>query len=484
MNDAPEPSKETQTTERPAVRGIAAQRSTVQSRVVDQRHGVRRQLMSLAWPAVVEYLLQTALTAVAIVLVGRLGDVEIAAVGIGFQVLMVAWVSYFGLAMGAAALVAQYVGAGDARRAEAVAKQSLVAGLVIAVVTGAAGFVLAGDILAALGAEPEVVTAGLDFLRVLLAFSPLMMVTVVGSGVLRGAGDMKTPMYVNTVSTILSIALAYALVFGQFGLPRLEVAGVGWAMAASQSVGTLLLVMILFLRPRYIRLSRSGQWLPSREIARRLLAISGPSVVEQVLMRFGMLAYAVLVISLGTAAYATQQVLFTIVNISMMPGFAFATAATTMVGQNVGAGQIRRAQRSGWAATELAALWMSLAGVVFFFFARECLSLLTPDNHLIELGEPCLKIIALAQPPTAAAFALAGALRGAGDARWPMYTTTVTIWLLRLPLGYLLGIALAMGLPGVWLGHAIDFTVRGGLLIWRYAAGDWRSIRAHRKSVE
>ncbi|MGQ9676320.1 MAG: MATE family efflux transporter [Chloroflexota bacterium] len=484
MNDAPEPSKDRQTLESSAVRGMAGQRSTVQSRVIDQRYGVRRQLMSLAWPAVVEYLLQTALTAVAIVLVGRLGDVEIAAVGIGFQVLMVAWVAYFGLAMGAAALVAQYVGARDARRAEAVAKQSLVAGLIIAIATGAAGFALAGDILAVLGAAPEVIAAGLDFLRILLAFSPLLMVTVVGSGVLRGAGDMKTPMYINTVTTILSIGLACALVFGQFGLPRLEVAGVAWAMVTSQLIGAMLLVMVLFLRPQYIRLSRSGHWLPSREIARRLLAISGPSVLEQVFMRFGMLAYAVLVMSLGTAAYATQQILFTIVNISMMPGFAFATAATTMVGQNVGAGQVRRAQRSGWAATELSALWMSLAGVVFFVFARECLSLLTPDVHLVELGEPCLKIIALAQPPMAAAFALAGALRGAGDARWPMYTTTVTIWLLRLPLGYLFGIALAMGLTGVWLGHAIDFAVRGGLLVWRYARGDWMSIRAPRKSVE
>ena len=215
MNDAPEPSKDRQTLESSAVRGMAGQRSTVQSRVIDQRYGVRRQLMSLAWPAVVEYLLQTALTAVAIVLVGRLGDVEIAAVGIGFQVLMVAWVAYFGLAMGAAALVAQYVGARDARRAEAVAKQSLVAGLIIAIATGAAGFALAGDILAVLGAAPEVIAAGLDFLRILLAFSPLLMVTVVGSGVLRGAGDMKTPMYINTVTTILSIGLACALVWSR-----------------------------------------------------------------------------------------------------------------------------------------------------------------------------------------------------------------------------------------------------------------------------
>lgn len=476
MTDIPEPPSEL-TTSASAPREPARMPSAALSRVTDARYGVRRQLTALAWPAVVEYLLQTALSVATIIMVGRLGGVEIAAVGLGQQVAMVAWVAYVGIATGATALVAQYVGGRAFHRAELVAKQSLVAGLVFSVAIGAAGFILAGDVMSVLGATPEVVATGVNYLRILLSFSVFQMAMFVAAGILRGAGDMKTPMVVNGVANGVNIWLGYGLIFGEMGLPRLGVDGAAWATVAAQGLGTLLLLSALCLRPRYLRLSWRGDWLPTAETTRLFLDISGPSVVEQVFMRLGMLAYAVLVVSMGTEVYATQQILFNVLSISFMPGFALGVAATTMVGQNMGARQTQRAERSGWAAAEMGVIWMSLMGVIFFAFARECMAVFTLDPHLIDLGEPCLKIIALVQPAQAIAFALAGALRGAGDTRWPMYATTVTVWLLRLPLAYFFGITLTLNLTGVWIGHALDFTIRGAMLLWRYRSGDWKFLR-------
>lgn len=476
MTDTPEPPAESSTSGS-APRQPARVSSITPSAVTDARFGVRRQLTALAWPAVVEYLLQTALSVATIIMVGRLGGVEIAAVGLGQQVAMVAWVAYIGIATGATALVAQNVGATEFHRAEVVAKQSLMAGLGFSVVVGAAGAVLAGDVMSALGATTEVVATGVNYLRILMSFSVFQMAMFVTAGILRGAGDMKTPMVVNGIANGVNICLGYGLIFGEMGFPRLGVDGAAWATIVAQGLGTLLLLMVLFLRPRYLRLSWRGDWLPTLEITKLFLDISGPSVVEQVFMRLGMLAYAILVVSMGTEVYATQQILFNVLSISFMPGFALGVAATTMVGQNMGARQTQRAERSGWAAAEMGVIWMSLMGIVFFAFARECMAVFTSDPHLIELGEPCLKIIALVQPAQAVAFALAGALRGAGDTRWPMYATTVTIWLLRLPLAYLFGITLALNLTGVWIGHALDFTIRSAMLLWRYRSGDWKYMR-------
>lgn len=438
---------------------------------------MRRQLTSYAWPALVEYLLHTVLQLITIAMVGRLGGTEIAAVGVAQQIMMIAQVLFMGLSVATTALVARAIGARRFARAEVVAKQSLLVGLVLSVVMGFAGYIFAEPIMSLMGSKPEVIGAGGDFLRIQLAFSFLRMIMVVCAAALRGAGDMKTPMVFNGLAVVVNVVLSYGLIYGELGMPRLEITGAAWASIGAQSVASVLLLIALFSRPQYLKMPMRGGWLPQADVNRSLLDVGGPSVVENIFMNLGMLLYAVLVIRLGTEMYATQSILFSVVQLSMMPGFAFAMAATTLVGQNIGARRLDRAERSGWAATEMSVVWMSVMGAAFFIFPRQIIGLFTGDTHLVDIGEPCLRIIGLAQPFSAVAFTLAGALRGAGDTRFPMFVTAVAIWLVRLPFAALLGLALPFGLTGMWVAHASDFILRSAIYLPRYKRGAWKTIR-------
>jgi putative MATE family efflux protein len=213
-------------------------------------------------------------------------------------------------------------------------------------------------------------------------------------------------------------------------------------------------------------------------IIKRLLNIGMPAAAEQVFMRVGMATYSVMVINMGTLVFAAQNIIFTIIGFSFMPGFAFGIAATTLVGQSLGAKNTPRAEESGYEATRLGLIWMSLMGIGFFVFADQLMGVFTSDPRVIAYGAPALRLVAWAQPMQAFGMVLAGGLRGAGDTRWTMLITTGSIWAVRLPLSYLFGVTLDLGLVGTWLGNSIDSGVRGLAVTWRYTSGHWKTIRA------
>ena len=161
----------------------------------------------------------------------------------------------------------------------------------------------------------------------------------------------------------------------------------------------------------------------------------------------------------------------------MMPGFGFSMAATALVGQALGAEKPTRADRASWFATRSCLVWMGAMGVVFFFGGPWIMRAFTDDVEIIRHGAAALRVIALAQPGQAFGVVLAGSLRGAGDTRYPMVSTGLTMWLVRLPLAYLFGITLALGLAGIYLGWFADSIVLGIANYLRYRTGRWKERR-------
>jgi Na+-driven multidrug efflux pump len=180
---------------------------------------------------------------------------------------------------------------------------------------------------------------------------------------------------------------------------------------------------------------------------------------------------------MGTAAFASQQIVFNVANLSMMPGLAFSVAATTLVGQALGAGDTRDAERNGWRAAGLAAIWMSAMGVAFVVFAEQIVGVYTADPEVIRQGATGLRVIGLGQPMQGVAFVLAGALRGAGDTRTTLVIGTASMWLSRLPIAFLLGIAARLGILGIWIAWATDWLIRASLYAWKFRQGGWKRIR-------
>ena len=432
-----------------------------------------RRVLRLAIPSAAEAMLGMVVGLVNIYLVGHLGAVSIAAVGLGWHVALSVMILFTGVGTGATALVARMVGADDRAGANRATMQGLIVAFLVGVLATVVLFGLAEPILRMMGAEGEVLTQAVLFLQAISSVFWISAIAFVGSACMRGAGDTRTPMLVMIVVTLVNIAVAWALVEGVGPFPTLGVLGAGIGSAISRSVGALLITGLL-LR------GRCGLHLhwhtPDWQIIRRLLRVGLPASLDQLVHRIGMLSFVSIVASLGTASFAAHQIAINAESLSFMPGWGFAMAATTLVGQGLGAGNGRRAESDAVLTFYIAAAFMSAMGIAFLVFAPQFIGLFTDDAAVIAAGSMPLRLIGLAQPFLAAMMVFGGGLRGAGDTLSPMWINGGAIWFLRIPLSLLVTYLLGWGLTGVWMVMSFDLMVRGGLMFWHFRRGRWKTV--------
>ncbi len=438
---------------------------------------LNRQIIALAWPSLVENLLQTMLGAVDLMFVGQLGDVAIAGVGLGNQLMNLLVVLFFGLSVGNQALVARAIGANDRKDAQRTAKQSLIIAALLSIIIAVLGFPIGQFVIGLMGAAPDVTQLGTSFMGITSVFALSLGIMVIGGGTLRGAGDTRTPMLVTGFINVVNILLDYGLIFGNLGMPKLGAIGSAYATSIARSIGALLILYVLFKRGSVVKLDWRRGWRIRTSSIARILNIGWPSAMEQIIFQFGFLVFSSMVVSLGTADLAAMQVSFNIANWSNLPAFAFGVAALTLVGQSLGAGDVPRAEATVRQSLKNAMVWMSVMGVAFIILRRQLFGMYTNDPDVINLGDLIMVFIALGQPIQSVAFVTASALRGAGDTRAPMVITAIGVWVVRVGVGYILGIILHLGLFGVWVGWICDFVMRATLLTLRFRTGRWKAIR-------
>lgn len=434
---------------------------------------IRRSVLTLALPITVSSLLQRAEGIVAVFLVGGLGATSIAAVGLGQLLAFVATTLVSGLSVGTNVIVAQLWGARRRQDAGEAARHFLWLSLGLSFVL--AGLGIAGNrlVMQQLGAEPAVIELALPYSTLIFLVIPCTVLIQVLSSVLQGVGDTKTPMFAMIGVNFLHGLLAYPLIYGRWGAPNLGIKGAAIAVGLAEATGALYL--LLRCRP-ILKTSVRLRLDLIRSIWDVGASVSGERVVQQA----GIFIYTKLVLLYGTVAYAAHQVGLSIESFSFLPGYGFAIAAATMVGQSIGAGKYIRAKLENWEANRLAMAIMTCMGIIFFFFPYALLRAFTTDEAVIELGTMFLKIVALLQIPLALTMVLAGSLRGAGDTRFIMWATTAGMWGVRVPLAFVFGIWLELGVYYVWTAMVADWTVRMGLLLWRYHSERWQQIQVIR----
>jgi putative MATE family efflux protein len=409
-------------------------------------------------------------------LVGHLGAAALAAVGLANQWVFMATTLFGAIATGSTALIARFIGAREPDQANQVLCQSMLLGALIGIVSTTLGLTLAEPGVLLLGAQDEVIGLSRDYLLIassIFFFSTLMFI---GNASLRGAGDTRTPLYVMLVVNVLNVVVAWTAINGPFGLPKLGVVGSALGAATGRLVGGVLVIAILIKGRAGIRL-QLNRLRPDWSLIRRILHIGLPTGLEQIFFRTGNMAYARILTSLGIAAYAANQVAINGWSLSFMPGFGFAVAATTLVGQSLGAQDPAGAQQRGYSTFKMGAALMAVIGLFFVLFPAQIMAFFTNDAEVIALGTMPLRVVGLFQPILAANMIFAGGLRGAGDTRWPMIITAVGIWLVRLPLAYLFALSLGWGLTGAWGAMALDFTLRGAFNSVRFRGGRWKTIK-------
>lgn len=433
-------------------------------------------IIHIAWPSLVELTLTQLASMVDLMMVGQLGPWALTAVGLTTQPKFLMMTMFMAMNVGATAMVARYKGAGNQKKADEVLRQALLMTFVIGMVFAVVGFITAPWLIKFMGAtEAHVLEASVSYLRIQMIGLPGLALTSTITATLRGVGNSKTAMIYNAMANIINVFFNYMLIYGNFGAPRMEVAGASLATIIGQYCAMFMAFYAVMNGRQYIILRFRDGFKPNMEEIKKIVDIGLPAMIEQLVMRVGLIIYTRTVAGLGTLAYAVHQVCLNIQSLSFMNGQAFAVSATSLMGQSLGKKRHDMAQAYTSRARKLGMCVSITLGVVFFFFGGQIVALYSGgDQSLVELGAIIMMFVAVVQPFQSSQLILAGALRGAGDTKVTAIITFLTVLLVRPTLAIFAINVLGMGLEGAWYALVIDQILRSLLVLLRYNSGAWK----------
>lgn len=448
----------------------------------------QRALMTLAWPAIIENLSVTLIIFIDSAMVGSLGAIATAAVGVNASPGWLMNGLVMALGVGGTALVARMVGANDRDGIAAITRHTMLYAFGISVLLMLFALLGAPLIPRLMGADPAVHPDAIIYQRLVgLAYIPHFC-GMAASALLRGAGDTKSPMRAALMANSLNVIGNFLLIFPtrqlsvlglRFTMPGagLGVRGAAIATALATGIAGLYVLSLLFSRKGDLGLRRGPGFRPQRAVFARIWYIAAPAAMERVSISLGQIVFAGMVARLGVSALAAHHLSISIESMGYMPGYGFAVAAATLVGQRLGAAQPLEARSLGFRAIGTGVLTMSAIGIVMFIYADALIAFLTPDPAVRLIGAGLLRICAFEQPFSALSIIAPSALRGAGDTRAPFYISFFSMWGVRLVFAYVLGTVFKLGVQGIWLAMVLDLGVRGFLLLYRFHLGAWQYAR-------
>jgi len=459
--------------------GAVIARTKQEPKVLDLRpEALNRTIVYLATPAVVENLLSTLVYFVDAFLIGWLHDnAAMAAVGLSGTFMFIADGVLQAIAIGATAIVARGWGEQDYERAKRAGAQAIILSVLVALLFTGLMIPFSDEFLVLMGAEPEVVRQGSLYINILLATSVFSFPMMVSSGVMRGAGDTTRPMSITLIMNVWNVIAAAVLVFGLGPIPSLRLTGAAIATSSARTIGGLLSLAFLWTGFTAIRIEPRHflQW--DWQIIGRIVRLGIPNIIETTVGRIGYILFMRIISELGTASLAAHQIAVRVESLSFMPGWGLAVATATLVGQSLGAGQPDWAERSVRRTLLLSTLFMAATSLLYLFCSWPLVSIFGSTPEVLTLAAVAVQVGALEQIPIGIQMTLAGAMRGAGDTRTPMWVTFFGVLFFRVAAVYLFAIGLGLGLAGVWLGTAADWTGRAALMGLFYRRGRWKRVQ-------
>lgn len=435
---------------------------------------ITRNLLALSWPMVVTEGLYTLGISIDMIWVGRLGSAAIAGIGVagifaGFQMMIMT-----GLGVGTRAVVARFVGAGDIAGANHAAQQAFVISAIYTVVMAVSGVLVAEPVLRLMGFAPDVVDVGADYMRIMFGLGSVTVAFwYMGYSIIQASGDAMTPMRIIIFYRILHVPLSYALVLGQWGFPRMGADGAALANVISRAVGAALVLAVLYGGRSRLRLTMRGFRVDWAMIW-RMVKIGIPASVVGV-QRTGIMAIvAKLMAPFGTAAVAAHSLLQRVDMVLVPPMMGLGMAAGVLTGQNLGASQPNRAQRSGLLAVALAAGIMAIGAVVVMLLAEGIVGIFTREQELIRLTSTFLRISATGYLFLGPGMVLLQTLAGAGDTIPPMIFGVVTGWAVQIPLALVLPEVMEPSVNGVRWALVIGVALSAVAALVYFRLGRWK----------
>lgn len=438
----------------------------------------RTTILFLALPVLAEQFLNFLVGFVDTILSGRISMAATSAIGTAAYVNWLAELVFSLVATGTTALVARHWGAGQRDAAGRVASSSLSLALGMGIVAAGLFYLAAPTFGNFLGLEPESSALAVRYLRLSCFGHAFTSVLLVGSAALRGSGNMRAPMWILGLVSILNVVFSSVLVFGAGSLPAFGIDGIAIGTVAARFVGFALMMWILVKGSAGI-IAKPG-WAPTTDFAtiRRVLRIGLPAAADSIFLWTGHFLFLRVIAGLGTglageAIFAAHIVGIQVEAINYLPAWAWGVAAATMIGQCLGAGRPDRARLGGHEAMLQSCVVAIIVMVMFLVGAEFIYELMHEDPAVAAVGVPAIRLMALFEVPLSIVIVYSVGIRGAGETLRPMLINACGIFLIRIPVGYWLGVEMNLGLIGAWGGMGADVTMRAVAVTLYFRYGKW-----------
>jgi len=438
---------------------------------------ITASLLTLAVPIILANILQAGYQLTDAFWVGRLGGSAVAAVSVSGPIMFLSIALGTGLAIAGSTLIAQYFGARNREMVNHVAAQTLLMIIVVSMVLGAIGYAVTPYILHRMGVTPEVYQGALGFMRVSFIGLVFNFFFFMFQSIMRGIGEAKLPVYIVLGTVLLNFLLDPLFIFGWGPIPGAGVMGAALATLGTQMLAACIGLMVL-VRGKYgIHLSLPD-FTPDFAFMKRSFFLGLPASIEMSARALGLTVLTFLIASFGTLTVAAYGIGGNILQIVIIPAMGLSMAISTLVGQNIGAGNIKRAADIGRLGAWLGFSLLTGVGVIVFIFAPYIVAFFIPgDAQVIALGATFLRIISLSWGFMGIQFSLTGVLRASGNMMTTMIITLVSQWVLQLPLAYMLSKHTSLGTSGLWWAFPVTNVLTALITIAWYRKGSWKKAR-------
>lgn len=431
----------------------------------------------VAGPAMAESFLIALISMADTIMVSSVGTLAIAAVGLVTQPRFIVLALILSLNMAVTSITARRMGEGDREGACDCLKQSLILCLVLSVTVSALARAFSREVLLFAGAQYDTIDMAKNYFDILLLGIPASSLSLTISAAQRGIGQTRVSMIINMSSNIVNLLFNYLLIGGKFGFPRLEVRGAAIATVIGWVAGLIISIFSVAHKDRFLHIFSRGGWRFDRKNMSGIIQVGSGSLLEQLCMRVGFLTFHKIIAGLGSVAYAIHVIAINILNLSFCFGEGLGIAASSLVGQNLGAKRPDLSLMFGNICQRISCLTSTALFFVFLFFGKALFSLFTNDPFIIDTGGILMIMAGFIIFGQSSQMVFMGSLRGAGDTRYVAVISLITIMLLRPTLSYLLVYPVGLGIIGGWMAFFVDQYMRLLLTYRRFASGRWMSIK-------
>lgn len=436
---------------------------------------IRKAIFMLSIPMILEMMMESIFAIVDIAYVSQVSVNAVATIGLTESVITLVYAVAIGLSIAATAVVARRIGEKDVQGAKEAAVQAIVLGVVVSAIVGVIGFLYAKEILALMGAEPELIAEGYGYTQLLIGGNITILLLFLINAIFRGAGNASVAMWTLVLSNGLNIILDPMFIFGWGPIPEYGVMGAAIATNIGRGTAVLFQLAILFFGWSTIQIKFKDMVIRVK-VMMNLIKVSLGGIAQFLIGTSSWVFLMRMMSEFGSEILAGYTIAIRVMLFTLMPSWGMSNAAATLVGQNLGAKQPERAETSVWKTGKYNAWFMGIVSIIYLIFAYDIVGWFNDNPVVIENGGLCLQIIALGYIFYAYGMVVTQAFNGAGDTGTPTKINLIAFWFFQLPFAYLAAITFKLGAMGVFMAiTAAEILLAVISMVW-FKKGLWKKV--------